>query len=108
MRFLWFIAAALTLAGTPVSGEPRGYAFDPATGTEFRWRMDADGIKHITGYNRAQGALWSFTIDPSGNRTGRDEDGDFWSFKPDSGVYRNTGKGLFCFLNEGNSLCLDP
>ena len=102
------MVACVTLLRTPVSSQPRSYAFDPKTGTEFRWHSDATGNKHITTFNRTQRSLWNLTIDSLGNRSGTDENGNFWTFNPGSGVYRNEAQELFSVLNDANAVCLEP
>lgn len=77
MRYPVFMVAFMTLLRAPVSSQPRGYAFDPKTGTEFRWYVDTTGNKHIATFNRTQRSLWNLTIDSLGNRSGTDENGDF-------------------------------
>ena len=98
----------VTLLRATVNSQPRGYAFDPRTGTEFRWHVDTTGNKHIATFNRTQRSLWNLTIYSLGNRSGTDENGDFQTFNPGSGVYRNEAQELFCVLNDANAVCLEP
>jgi hypothetical protein len=69
--------AFVALLRAPVSSQPRSYAYDPKTGTKFRWHVDTTGNKHIATFNRTHRSLWNLTIDSLGNRSGTDENGDF-------------------------------
>lgn len=108
MRYVLLVLAPVALLSLEAHGEPRGYAFDPKTGTEFRWHVDDSGTKHIAAFNRAQRSIWNLTIDPEGNRSGTDENGNFWTFDLNTNVYRNANREVFCLIMDTAPVCLTP
>lgn len=92
-------------SGLALGQEPRGYAYDPVTGTELRWRTDQDGTRHIVERNRTTKRIASSKVDVHGNESGIDADGTYWSYNGTTGAYVNRQKQTFCIVKPLDATC---
>lgn len=100
------ISISLGTVDLAIGQEPRGYAYDPTTGTEFRWRTDQDGNRHIVETNRQSKTIANTTIKSDGSQKGIDGDGTYWTYDRVTGVYANDRKQLFCVVKPLNARCI--
>lgn len=94
---LVFLFPAPLLAGS--------YEYDWKSGNSYLTQPRQNGGATVRGYNVENGSTWTTTIDPNGNQSGYDADGNYWRYNSRSGAYFNFGTGKSCFGNGAARTC---
>jgi hypothetical protein len=90
MKMLMTGLALVLMAGT-ASAE---YIYDWRSGNSYNV-YDFGGTTTIYGRNNRTGSSWTNRIEPDGDMSGRDSNGNLWNYDSSTGNYRNTD-GTFC------------
>jgi hypothetical protein len=76
---------------SPYSQAPRTTTtVDPQSGSVYTTTRRANGQTDIQGSNLQTGAMWRSRIEPNGNQSGTDANGNLWTYDRKSGAYMNT------------------
>lgn len=102
----FFFALALAVSVTsPVVAQTYqpsyGSTYDQQSGNTYTWSRDSTGNTNLNGYNLSTGSMWRQTIQPNGNQSGLDSNGNYWNYNAGTKTYMNYGTGKYCV----NGIC---
>lgn len=80
---------------SPVMAQMRT-VYDPSTGNYYQVSQQGNATQ-IVGSNPYTGQVWTQTVQPEGNQTGINAQGNGWSYDNGSGFYQGDGRVCFGF-----------
>ncbi len=104
MKKILTATAILCLTATFNSASAQTREYDYRTGNSYNVRPNAYGGATVDGFNSRTGSNWNTRIQRDGRMSGRDSNGNFWNYNPNTGFYSNSN-GKTCYGKGATRVC---